>query len=233
MPTVADVVEWVEREFPPHLAESWDAVGLVCGRPEAPVHKIVVTVDVTEEVVTFALGVGADFILAHHPLLLSGVHSVSATDFKGRILHRLIEAGCALMSAHTNADAADPGVSDALARAVGLSLVRPMQAFPLPTHDKVVVFVPESHMDEVLESMADAGAGSIGSYDRCAYWVQGEGTFRPLVGSDPYQGEVGRIENASERRLEMLSPRNRTQAVVEALMAAHPYEVPALDVIEL
>lgn len=233
MPTVADVVTWVEREFPPELAESWDAVGLVCGRPEAPVAKIVVTVDVTEEVVAAALADGADFLLAHHPLLLSGVNSISATDFKGRILHQLIEAGCALMTAHTNADAADPGVSDALAAAVGLTQVRPLQAFPQPARDKVTVFVPDSHATAVLDSMADAGAGQIDAYDRCAYWVQGEGTFRPLVGSDPYLGKVGEIENVTERRLEMLSPRNRTQAVIAAMMAAHPYEVPALDVVEL
>jgi dinuclear metal center YbgI/SA1388 family protein len=119
--TLADVVGIFEDRYDPAWAESWDAVGLVCGDPEAAVRRVLFAVDPLAEVADEALGWGADLIVTHHPLLLRPVHGVPATTPKGRLVHRLITGGVALFTAHTNADVADPGVSDALARAVGLS----------------------------------------------------------------------------------------------------------------
>jgi dinuclear metal center YbgI/SA1388 family protein len=124
--TVADVVEVLERAYPPELAESWDAVGLVCGDPGEPVRRVLVCVDPVESIVDEAVEAGAQLVVAHHPLLLRGVHGVSADTPKGRVVHRLVRAGIALFCAHTNADAADPGVSDALAAALGLTVVGPL-----------------------------------------------------------------------------------------------------------
>ncbi len=118
--TVADVVAAVHRRYDPAGAESWDAVGLVCGDPAAPVRRVHLAVDPTEAVVHEALAAGADLLLTHHPLLLRPVSSVAATDPAGRVVHRLISGGCALLAAHTNADVALDGVSDALAETVGL-----------------------------------------------------------------------------------------------------------------
>jgi dinuclear metal center YbgI/SA1388 family protein len=118
---LADLVRIFEDRYDPAWAESWDAVGLVCGDPEADVHRVLFAVDPVNEVVDEALEWGADLIVTHHPLLLRPVHGVPATTYKGRIVHRLIRGGAALFTAHTNADVADPGVSDALARAVGLT----------------------------------------------------------------------------------------------------------------
>jgi dinuclear metal center YbgI/SA1388 family protein len=124
--TVGDVVAALETAYPPAFAESWDAVGLVCGDPAEPVRRVMFCVDVVEATVEQALEEGAQMIVAHHPLLLRGVHGVPANETKGRIVHRLIRAGVALFCTHTNADAADPGVSDALADALGLTVDRPL-----------------------------------------------------------------------------------------------------------
>lgn len=117
---LAEVVARLDALYDPSWAESWDAVGLVCGDPEQPVRKILFAVDPVAVVVDEALAWGADLVVTHHPLYLRGTTSVAATTFKGRVVHRLIRGGAALYAAHTNADVADPGVSDALARAVGL-----------------------------------------------------------------------------------------------------------------
>ncbi|GLW20548.1 Nif3-like dinuclear metal center hexameric protein [Microbispora triticiradicis] len=125
---LAEVVARLNALYDPSWAESWDAVGLVCGDPEQPVRKILFAVDPVAVVVDEALAWGADLVVTHHPLYLRGTTSVAATTFKGRIVHRLIRGGAALYAAHTNADVADPGVSDALARAVGLAgELRPLQ----------------------------------------------------------------------------------------------------------
>ncbi|GAA0363230.1 Nif3-like dinuclear metal center hexameric protein [Microbispora corallina] len=126
--TLAEVVASMEALYDPSWAESWDAVGLVCGEPGQPVRKVLFAVDPVAAVVDEALAWGADLVVTHHPLYLRGTTSVAATTFKGRVVHRLIRNDVALYTAHTNADVADPGVSDALARAVGLSgPLRPLQ----------------------------------------------------------------------------------------------------------
>jgi dinuclear metal center YbgI/SA1388 family protein len=120
--TVRDVVAALEVAYPPALAESWDAVGLVCGDPGEPVGRVLVAVDPVAETVAEALEREAQLLISHHPLLLRGVHGVPADDPKGGLVHRLVRAGAGLYCAHTNADVASPGVSDALARTLGLHI---------------------------------------------------------------------------------------------------------------
>ena len=122
--TVRGVVAALDAAYPPQLAESWDSVGLICGNPDATVTTVLFAVDPVRAVVDEALLLQADMIVTHHPLLLTGVHSVAATNAKGRILHDLISHGISLFSAHTNADNSSPGVSDALAEALGLTDLR-------------------------------------------------------------------------------------------------------------
>ncbi|MFI2273369.1 MULTISPECIES: Nif3-like dinuclear metal center hexameric protein [Catenuloplanes] len=120
------MVAALEARYRPAWAEQWDRVGLVLGDPDAPVRRVLCVVDVVDETVDEAFAVGADLIVAHHPLLLKGVSSVAPTTFKGRIVHRLIKGDIALFTAHTNADTANPGVSDALAARLGLTDLRPL-----------------------------------------------------------------------------------------------------------
>ncbi len=232
MPRVRDVVVAMQRRYPPAWAEQWDAVGLACGDPDAAVERVLLAVDTAPAVVAEAIAWDADLLITHHPLLLRGVHSVEASTPKGRVVHDLIRHGVALFSAHTNADSAVPGVSDALATALGLVDLEPLAPMT-ESLDKVVTFVPHQQAQSVLDALASAGAGRIGDYDRCGYLIEGTGTFRPLAGANPVIGEVGTVEEVAETRLEMVLPRDRRGAVVAALRTAHPYEEPAFDVFEL
>ncbi|MFJ6616295.1 Nif3-like dinuclear metal center hexameric protein [Kitasatospora sp. NPDC091335] len=130
MPKLSDVITALEEVYPPQWAESWDAVGLVCGDPQAEVDRVLFAVDPVQAVVDEAVEWGADLVVTHHPLYLRGTTSVAATTFKGRVVHSLIGNGIALHVAHTNADHADPGVSDALAEAVGLRVTGPLVPDP-------------------------------------------------------------------------------------------------------
>ncbi|MDY0815017.1 Nif3-like dinuclear metal center hexameric protein [Kitasatospora purpeofusca] len=130
MPKLSDVITALEELYPPQWAESWDAVGLVCGDPRAGVRRVLFAVDPVQAVVDEAVEWGADLVVTHHPLYLRGTTTVAATTSKGRVVHTLIRAGIALHVAHTNADHADPGVSDALAAAVGVTVTGPLVPDP-------------------------------------------------------------------------------------------------------
>ncbi|MCY1656575.1 Nif3-like dinuclear metal center hexameric protein [Dietzia sp. SL131] len=229
-PTLADVIDLLEHAYPPRLAESWDRVGLVAGDPAAEVGRVVVAVDATDAVVDHALAEGADLLLVHHPPLMRGVHSVAADTPKGRLLHKLIAGGCALYSAHTNADSARPGVNDALADVLGLVPGRPLAPTGDGTVDRWVVTVPDDDLDDLLNAVFAAGAGRMSGYTECSFSVQGTGRFRPGVGTDPTIGTVGEPERVSETRVEFVAPPGLRSAVRRAVLAGHPYEVPAMDV---
>ncbi|MCW2794164.1 MAG: hypothetical protein JWO76_3262 [Nocardioides sp.] len=228
-----DVVDLLHSWFPPGTADGWDAVGLVYGDPEAPVTKVMFAVDPTLEVAQEAAEWGADLLVVHHPLFLKPVHGFAATTPKGRTLAALAGAGCALLTAHTNADRAVGGVSEALASALGLTDLAPVSAAADGALDKVTVYVPRADAERVRAALAVAGAGRIGDYDHASFSTPGEGRFRPLVGAQPAIGEVGRLEVVDEVRVEAVLPRGRRTAVLAAMLAAHPYEEPAYDVVEL
>ena len=229
---LSDLIEVMDGLYPPSWAQDWDAVGLVCGDPDALVRRVLLAVDPVAAVVRETLDGGFDLLLTHHPLYLRGTTSVAATTAKGRVVHRLIAGGAGLFVAHTNADVADPGVSDALADLFDLRELRPLQPVADPL-DMLAVFVPTADADRLLDALASAGAGAVGAYDRCAWSTAGTGTFRPLPGATPAVGVVGRVEQVAEIRLEVVLARNRRRAVLAALHAVHPYEQPAYELIEL
>ena len=232
-PTLADVVAVLDRRYPPRTAESWDAVGLVTGDPAQPVRRVLLAVDPTSAVVEEAVAWGADLVVTHHPLLLRPVHSVAATTFKGALVHRLARAGIALHVAHTNADAARGGVAQALAEAVGLVDLGPLVALPAEALDKVVVFVPQDSAETVIDALSSAGAGALGEYSRVAFVGRGTGTFIPSPDAHPAIGRAGAVERVAEARVEMIAPRRLRARLMGAVRAVHPYEEPAIDVLEL
>lgn len=233
MPALEDVVDLLHGWYPPHTADSWDAVGLVYGDPAAPVRKILFAVDPVLPVAQEAAEWGADLLVTHHPLFLKAVHGFPATTPKGRTLAALAGAGCALLAAHTNADQAVGGVSEALARTLGLSDPEPIVPASAGPLDKLTVYVPAADADRLRDALAQAGAGRIGDYDHASFSSPGEGRFRPLEGAHPAIGSVGEVEVVDEVRVEVVVPRGRRAAVVRALLTAHPYEEPAYDVVEL
>ncbi|MGY4100846.1 Nif3-like dinuclear metal center hexameric protein [Nocardia sp. R16R-3T] len=230
--TLADLIGVLDAAYPPKLAESWDSVGLVCGDPADEVTRVLFAVDATAAVVDEAIDWRAQALVVHHPLLLRGVDTVAADTPKGALLHRLIRSGCALFAAHTNADSADPGVSDALADALGLTVTGPLDSKPQAAVDNWVVQVPRSHADAVLAALFAAGAGGSGTYRDCALRVPGVGQFRPVDGANPAIGAIGELQQVDEDRLEVIAPPSARTDVLAALRSAHPYEDPAYHVTE-
>jgi dinuclear metal center YbgI/SA1388 family protein len=233
MPSLADLVDLVHGWYPPDTADSYDAVGLVAGDPAAEVARVMFAVDPTIEVAREAVEWGADLLVVHHPLFLTAVSSVAATTPKGRTLHTLTSGGCALLTAHTNADQAESGVSESLALALGMRDLTPIRPAGTDAVDKIAVFVPVASADALRAALAEAGAGRLGDYDSCSWSTTGEGRFRPLEGASPAIGKVGELEVVEEVRVEVVVPRRRRTAVLRALLAAHPYEEPAFDVVPL
>lgn len=228
---LAEIIDVVNGWFVPQWASSWDAVGLVCGDPDEPVGRILLAVDPVPSTVDEAITTGSQLLLTHHPLLLTPVHGVPADDPKGALVHRMIRAGLAHFVAHTNADVARPGVSDALAERLGvldLSPLMPDLADPLA---KLTVFVPSADADRVLDALAAAGAGAVGDYERCAWTSTGIGTFRPLPGAAPRIGVVNEVAQVAETRIELVLPLSGRDRVIAALRAVHPYEEPAFDLV--
>ena len=233
MPALKDVVELLHGWYPPDTAESWDAVGLVLGDPDAEVRRIHLAVDPVLPVAREAAAWGADLLVTHHPLFLRPVHGFAATTPKGRTAGTLAAAGCALLTAHTNADRAEGGVSEALARAIGLEELQPLLPGAGEELDKLTVFVPRDDAEAVREAVAGAGAGRIGDYDSASFTTPGEGRFRPQEGANPTTGTVGELEVTDELRVEVVLPRRLRARIVRGMLAAHPYEEPAYDVVAL
>lgn len=201
---LADLIELMDTWYDPRWAEPSDAVGLTCGDPQREVRRILFAVDIVGSVVDEAIEHAADVVVTHHPLLLTPVSSVAATTAKGRVVHRLVRNDIALFTAHTNADVPADGVNDALARTLGLEEVRALRPSDDGGADKLVVFVPGDAAEEVRRAVTAAGAGAIGD-----------------------------LEVVDEVRVEAVYPRALRARIVEALRAAHPYEEPAFDLIEL
>ncbi|BBY01431.1 Nif3-like dinuclear metal center hexameric protein [Mycobacterium seoulense] len=229
---LADVIGVLDEAYPPRLAESWDSVGLVCGDPDDTLEAVTVAVDPTPAVVDEVPEGG--LLLAHHPLLLRGVDTVAASTPKGALVHRLIRTGRSLFTAHTNADSAAPGVSDALAQALGLTVEAVLEPRTGgPDLDKWVIYVPRENADAVRAAVFEAGAGHIGDYSQCSWSVSGIGQFLPHDGASPAVGSVGTVEKVAEDRFEVVAPARIRPAVLAAMRAAHPYEEPAFDVFAL
>jgi len=229
---LADVIGVLDDAYPPRLAQSWDSVGLVCGDPEDVLDSVTIAVDATPAVVDEVPEAG--LLLAHHPLLLRGVDTVAASTPKGALVHRLIRTGRSLFTAHTNADSASPGVSDALAHALGLTVEAVLEPLSAPADlDKWVIYVPGEHAEAVQAAVFEAGAGHIGDYSHCSWSVSGIGQFLPHDGASPTVGTIGTVERVAEDRFEVVAPARARAAVLSAMRAAHPYEEPAFDIFAL
>ena len=159
IPTLKDVLAVMDGWFDPRWAEPWDAVGLVCGDPDEPVTRIHLALDPVPATVGEAIDSGAQLLITHHPLLLTGVHGVPADDPKGALVHRMIRAGTAHLVAHTNADVADPGVSDALGEALGLTDLRALEPADDLAPDELV---PAERAPGQPPRASRRGAGRIG-----------------------------------------------------------------------
>lgn len=231
MPTVSDAIDSLSGLAAG--AAAWDPVGLQVGDPTAPVRSVAVCHEVTDAVIDAALAEGTDLLVAYHPLLFSPTtRLVAGSGAPGRA-HRLIAGGVSLFVVHTGWDTTDGGAADALAEALGLGDVEPFGADDGAASFKLITFLPESHVSGFMAALARAGAGTIGEYTSCGFITAGTGTFVPSADATPFVGERAEHNAVPEVRVEMIVPASRRESVVRALLAAHPYEEPAFDLVTL
>lgn len=225
------IMSAVEKVAPRYLAEEWDNVGLLLGNPSQSVERVLVTLDCTQAVVDEAIAEKADLILAHHPLIFKPLKQVRSDLPAQKPIADLLRHNIMFYAAHTNLDSCALSGSVILAEMLGLQ----EQDYLLPGYKeqlfKVVVFVPQEYSLKVREAMAKAGAGCSGNYDTCFFQALGTGTFRPLPGAQPFIGQIGKTEEVGEARLETITTAHDLDRVIRAMLKAHPYEVPAYDIL--
>jgi dinuclear metal center YbgI/SA1388 family protein len=231
--TVGEILNFLNEIAPPEWAFPNDPIGLQIGEPSQTVERVMVALDPDPRAVANAQYRQCQLLVTHHPLIYRPLSKIRFDDPVGMAVQGLCAAKIALIAVHTNWDVAPGGVNDTLAEVVGLSEVRPFGEGPAQKPYKIAVFTPTEHIDAVIDAMANAGAGVIGLYRRCAFYTAGTGTYEPMEGANPYLGQVGKREHAEEMRIEMLVPAERLSAVVAAMLQAHPYEEVAYDVYPL
>lgn len=234
MTTVGEIIARIEAFAPPYLAEKWDPIGLAFGSKDNIVKNVMVALDLDTDTLTEAKEKNIDFIFTHHPSIFSSLQTLNADDSRRKEYIDLIQSDIALYSAHTNLDAAEGGMNDWLADAIGLPLKREIvEVTHIETYKKIAVYVPEYASNKVREAMHEAGAGEVGNYKDVSYTLTGYGRFTPQEGSDPFEGEVGETEVIKEERIEMMMPSTCTSRVIQAVNRAHPYEEPVYDIFTL
>ena len=230
---VRDIVNIVEDFFPVNLAEKWDNVGLQIGSLEYTARRVLIALDMDNEVLQYAIEQKADMVITHHPLFFSGIKSINFDQPAGSLLKGIIEAGISVYAAHTNLDAGERGLNQILAERIDLQNIMPLDKGHSEALYKLVVYVPVDHENTVRQAILDAGAGHIGRYQDCSFRVRGTGSFRPKAGSTPYIGQEGLLEEVEEYRLETIIPQSQLEKVLQKMLQVHPYEEAAYDVYRL
>lgn len=227
-----DIAAFLEEMAPPALQESYDNTGWITGYPEAEATGALICLDSTEAVVDEAIAQGCNLIVAHHPIVFSGIKKLIGRTYVERAIMKAIKHDVAIYAIHTNLDNVRHGVNMRMAQRLGLVDTRILSS-KADLLQKLVVFVPHKNIDAVSEAMWAAGAGSIGKYSECSFQSDGRGTFRPMDGAQPSSGAIGVRSTEDETRLEVLMPAYAASAVVRAMYQAHPYEEVAYDVVPL
>lgn len=235
IPNGFEVIQVFEQFSPKYLAVEGDRerIGLQVGTLNKPVRKIMVVLDVLENVVDEAISNDVDLIIAHHPPIFRPLKTVQTDTPSGRIIEKCILHNIAIYAAHTNLDVAVGGVNDLLADALGLTNIELLAPTYEETLKKLAVYVPRESADEVRDALGSAGAGYIGNYSHCTYNTSGTGTFLPHQGTNPHIGEVGKLEVVDEIKIETVFPSDLQKKVITAMLNAHPYEEVAFDIYPL
>ena len=222
----------IEEKFPKKIAASWDNPGWQIYF-EKPVAKVLLAIDITASTVEAALKEGVDLIITHHPLFFKPLNSLSFEKPESLPLLKLLENKILVYSVHTNLDVAKGGINDYLAELLELTEVTPLTEEVEDKLYKIAVFVPESHWEIVRDAMGAAGAGYIGNYSHCTFNTRGTGTFLPLEGTNPYLGEIGKLEKVDEVKIETIVSEKLLNSVIKAMLKVHPYEEVAYDIYPL
>ena len=229
---LSEIISYLNSEIPPALQENYDNCGLLIGNAESDITGILICLDITDEIMDEAIKKNCNLILSHHPLIFTGIKSLTGRNDTERMVIRAIKENIAVYALHTNLDNHFEGVNRLLCVKLGIlnaEILRPM-------HDKLrklVTFCPRSHSEAVREAIFKAGAGQIGNYDFCSYSSPGEGTFRALNGANPFVGKQGELHTETEMRIETIFPSYFENIIISALKQAHPYEEVAYDIYPL
>ncbi|WP_163970020.1 Nif3-like dinuclear metal center hexameric protein [Oceanobacillus halotolerans] len=228
-----DIFQLIEKWAPKHFAYDWDNVGLQVGSYNKHVNKVMITLDVTEKIVDEAIQAKVDVIIAHHPLLFKPLKQMNVHTPQGRILRKLLQHDITVYAAHTNLDIASGGVNDMLARTLGIESTEVLVETHVENLFKISVFVPTSHADAVQNALGKAGAGFIGNYSHCTFQTEGQGTFMPQEGTDPFIGAKNELARVDEIKIETIIPEDKLSTVIKEMVKAHPYEEAAYDIYPL
>ena len=220
---VSEVISYLEQIAPTEYQESYDNATLITGNREAEVKGIVCSLDCTEDVVREAIELGANMIVAHHPIVFKGLKSLTGKNYVERTIILAIQNNIAIYAIHTNLDHVADGVNKRISDRLGLirtRILRPKKQLL----SKLVFFVPEGNKEAVLSAVFSAGAGKIGEYSDCSFQLKGNGTFTPSEKSNPSIGEIGKPQTEEEIRIEVLVPNHLLPRVLQAMKKAHLYE---------
>lgn len=225
---IKEILYAIEQLAPIPLQENYDNCGIQIGDSSQEAKAVLLCIDVTEDVVDEAVRMGCNLIVSHHPLAFKSFKSLTGRNYIERCMIKACKHDIVVYAAHTNLDNAIGGINFRLAQLLNLQQVRVL-APKEKSLMKLVTFVPIAHAEEVRTAIFNAGAGHIGNYDCCSYNISGEGTFRAGKDTNPYSGEKGELHIEKETRIEVILPSFKQHEVLNALLAAHPYEEPAYD----
>jgi len=230
---VKDIIQEIEAFAPPAYQEGYDNSGLQVGDTGMEVTGVLLSLDVTEGILDEAMERGCNMVVAHHPLLFSGLKRIAGRNYVERIVIKAIKNDIAIYAAHTNLDNVHNGVNAKIAEKLGLEqlhILSPMR----DTLRKLYTYAPKNAADKVREAMFKAGAGEIGDYKECSFNTEGTGTFRPGKDADPVIGEAGGPrEQVDEVKIEVLVQKDKEMRVLQALFDNHPYEEVAYEIVAL
>lgn len=229
---IKDIVKYLDGVAPPSLQESYDNSGLLVGDSSKSCTGVIVCLDSTEDVIDEAIAQGCNLVVAHHPIIFSGLKRFTGKNYIEKTVIKAIKHDIAIYAIHTNLDNVKHGVNGVWASALGLNnqkILAPKKGLL----KKLVVFVPQSDKENVLQAMFDAGAGKIGNYAECSFSGEGLGTFKPLEHANPYIGDIGKRKVEEESKVEVLVESFQANEIISAMKKSHPYEEVAYDLIDL
>jgi dinuclear metal center YbgI/SA1388 family protein len=230
--TIREVTTCLEQWAPLALQEDYDNAGLLCGNSNWTCTGAMICLDSTPEVIQEAIQKGCNLVVAHHPIVFSGIKKLTGKNYIERALILAIKNDIAIYAIHTNLDNVHTGVNRKIGDMLGIknpSILRSAEGHLL----QLSVYVPNDHASQVMEALFSAGAGAIGKYDNCSFALEGTGTFRPGEDTNPFSGEIGVRRYEAETRIETILPFWKKAAVYKALVEAHPYEEVAYNFVKL
>src|SRR5680860_72426 len=229
MTKLKEITNYLETLAPLSLQESYDNAGLIIGDVNSEISSVLVTLDITEEIIDEAIEKKAQLIVAHHPIIFSGLKKITGENYVERSIIKAIKNDIAIYAAHTNLDRITGGVNGKIGEKLKLQNCRILQQANGQLK-KLVTFIPTEHLQNVREAVFSAGAGDIGNYDSCGFITNGSGSFRGNENSQPFVGNKGEIHTEKEIRFETIFPAYLQGKVIEALLNSHPYEEVAYDI---